>query len=378
VHGAFSRGELAVLDANLEHALRYSPLQAGLRVLPWTAMPLLRTGRGAMESRDTSKHNLLVPRTEILFIRHADVMNPDNVFYARLPRFKLSEQGLKDGEATAAALAEEPLAAIYTSPMLRAKQTARIIARHHPGVPIRETRKLIEIRTHFQGQQWAKMPRHPNFYDGEAGDETVQQVFLRMQRLMFELLARHQGQTVACVSHGDPIKILRMAYLGQPLTKQSAWEPDPGKGSIVRFSWQDGASEPEITYFEPQTGRYMVGYWERIGCLTELEEGSMKPSTLEGMPVLLARVDGQVYVMANNCGHMRTLLHQGTLDGKTVTCPLHGSQYDVETGKVLREAQLKRPLRSRVDGRPLQKLPTQPRRTFDVRLQGDAIFARIR
>jgi len=83
-------------------------------------------------------------------------------------------------------------------------------------------------------------------------------------------------------------------------------------------------------------------------------------------------------VMANNCGHMRTLLHQGTLDGKTVTCPLHGSQYDVETGKVLREAQLKRPLRSRVDGRPLQKLPTQPRRTFDVRLQGDAIFARIR
>ena len=70
-----------------------------------------------------------MPQTDILFIRHAEVMNPDNVFYARLARFKLSEQGLKDAEAAAAALAEEPLAAIYTSPMLRAKQTARIIAR---------------------------------------------------------------------------------------------------------------------------------------------------------------------------------------------------------------------------------------------------------
>ena len=36
-----------------------------------------------------------MPQTDILFIRHADVMNPDNVFYARLPRFKLSDQGLE-------------------------------------------------------------------------------------------------------------------------------------------------------------------------------------------------------------------------------------------------------------------------------------------
>ena len=318
-----------------------------------------------------------MPKTDVLFVRHADVHNPNNVFYARLAKFRLSEQGLKDAEVTAQALAEEPLAAIYTSPMLRARQTARIIARHHPGVPLRQTRRLIELRTHFQGHEWAKMPRHPNFYDAGAGDETVQQVFLRMQRLMFELLARYPGKTAVCVSHGDPIKILRMAYLGQPLTKQSAWEPDPAKGSIMRFSWPEGAVEPQITYFEPHTGRFMAGYWERVGLLPEVPEGGLKASTLEGQPVLLARVEGQVYVMAGHCGHMRTLLYQGCLEGKTLTCPMHGAQYDVETGKVLREAQLKRPLRSR-DGRPLDMLKTEPRRTFDVRLEGDAIFARIR
>lgn len=318
-----------------------------------------------------------MPKTDVLFVRHADVHNPDNVFYARLGRFRLSEQGMKDAEVTAQALAEEPLAAIYTSPMLRARQTASIIARQHPNIPVLQTRRLIELRTHFQGHRWAKMPRHPNFYDAAAGDETVQQVFLRMQRLMFELLSTYPGRSVVCVSHGDPIKILRMAYLGQPLTKQSAWEPDPAKGSIMRFSWHDGASEPEITYFEPHTGRYMAGYWERVGFLADVPEGAMKASKLEGQPVLLARVDGHVFVMADHCGHMRTLLHQGCLDGRVVTCPLHGAQFDVETGKVLREAQLKRPLRGAA-GQPLEKLPAVPRRTYDVRLEGDAIFARIR
>lgn len=316
-------------------------------------------------------------RTDILFVRHAEVHNPENVFYARLSRFRLSEQGLKDAEVTAKALAEEPLAAIYTSPMLRAKQTARIIARQHPGLPVLETRRLIELRTHFQGQQWAKMPRHPNFYDPEAGDETVQQVFLRMQRLMFDLVREYPGCSVLCVSHGDPIKILRMAYLGQPLTRQSAGEPDPGRGSIMRFGWEDGADEPVITYLEPHTGRYMAGYWERIGVLGDLPEGAMKAAKLEGQAVLMARVEGQVFVMADHCGHMRTLLHQGTLEGRTVTCPLHRSQYDVETGKVRREAQLKRPLRG-CGGQALEKVTTEPRRTFDVRLDGDAIFARIR
>jgi probable phosphoglycerate mutase len=319
----------------------------------------------------------LVAKTDVLFVRHADVHNPDNVFYARLPRFHLSEQGWKDAEVTARALAEEPLAAIYTSPMLRARQTAGVIAKQHPSVPLIVTRRLIEIRTHFQGHRWAHIPRHPNFYDPEAGDETVQQVFVRMQRMMFEVLRRHPGASVVCISHGDPIKILRMGYLGQPLTKQSAWESDPAKGSIVRFSWEEGAHEPEIISFEPHTNRYLMGYWERLGSVSDIPEGGMMPAKVEGQPVLVARIGDEVHVMAGYCGHMRTLLHQGQLEGKLVTCPLHGAQFDLATGKVEREAQVKRPLRSG-SGQALEKVPTEARRTYDVRLEGGAIFARIR
>ncbi len=320
-----------------------------------------------------------VPRTDILFVRHADVHNPENVFYARLPRFHLSDQGVKDADVTAKALAEEPLAAIYTSPMLRAKQTARAIAKHHPGVPLRESHALIEIRTHYQGHKWDHMPRHADFYSAEHGDETVADVFLRMQRFMFRLLAEHPGKSVVCVSHGDPCKIIRFGYLGRPLTRDSAAEPDPAKGSITRFSWSEDPGEPpEVTYFEPHTGRYLAGYWERIGSLPDVPAGTMKAAKVEGQPVIIANVEGALHVMAGRCGHMNTLLHQGRLEGKVLTCPLHESQYDVETGKVLQKAKLGRPLRSRFDGAKLEDVPTVPRRTYDVRVEGEAIFARIR
>ena len=71
--------------------------------------------------------------TTIDLIRHADVHNPDDLFYGRSPRFRLSELGRRQAAATAALLAEAPLAAVYTSPLLRARQTVAIIAAAHPA-----------------------------------------------------------------------------------------------------------------------------------------------------------------------------------------------------------------------------------------------------
>ena len=318
-----------------------------------------------------------VAETHIIFVRHADVHNPGNLMYGRLPRFRLSKQGLKDAEVTAHALAEEPLAAIYTSPLIRAKQTARTIGKYHPEAPIRESASLLEIRSHYQGQAWSSFPRHPNFYDASAGDETVADVFHRMQRLMSRLRRQHNGGRVVCVSHGDPIKIIRAGYLGRPLTVESAREPDPAKGCLLRFTWLDGEAQPAISYYEPHTQRRLVGYWERVGSCAAIPPGTMQAAKLEGTQVLIANVDGALYVMADRCGHMNTLLHEGSLQGRCVTCPLHGAQYDVTTGKVLQEARLRRP-RARGTGQLLTKLPTHPRPTYDVRLEGDDIFARIR
>ncbi len=73
-----------------------------------------------------------------------------------------------------------------------------------------------------------------------------------------------------------------------------------------------------------------------VGKADEIAEGAMKEVTVEGRKVLLARVAGQYYAVQNVCPHMGSLLSQGKLDGTVVTCPSHGSQFDVGDGRVVR------------------------------------------
>src|SRR5919206_4964208 len=89
--------------------------------------------------------------TTIFVVRHAEVHNPKDLLYGRLPRYRLSERGRAQATVAARFLSGRPLATIYTSPLLRARQTADIIATCQPGAQIRRSRDLIEVRTGYQG-----------------------------------------------------------------------------------------------------------------------------------------------------------------------------------------------------------------------------------
>lgn len=52
--------------------------------------------------------------------------------------------------------------------------------------------------------------------------------------------------------------------------------------------------------------------------------------------VALAEVGGEVYAVGDLCTHSGCSVAKGTLEGTTVTCPCHGSQFDVTTGAVVR------------------------------------------
>jgi 3-phenylpropionate/trans-cinnamate dioxygenase ferredoxin subunit len=62
----------------------------------------------------------------------------------------------------------------------------------------------------------------------------------------------------------------------------------------------------------------------------------MKSITTKEGEILLARVGNKYYAANNQCPHMKGKLAQGTLEGSVVTCPLHGSQFDLKDGKVVR------------------------------------------
>jgi nitrite reductase/ring-hydroxylating ferredoxin subunit len=67
----------------------------------------------------------------------------------------------------------------------------------------------------------------------------------------------------------------------------------------------------------------------------EIPNGMIRELQLDGTVIALANVNGTFYAVGNVCLHRGGPLAEGDLCGTTVTCPWHGWQYDVTTGKTL-------------------------------------------
>jgi nitrite reductase (NADH) small subunit len=65
----------------------------------------------------------------------------------------------------------------------------------------------------------------------------------------------------------------------------------------------------------------------------ELVPGSIRELEINGKTIALANVDGKFYAINNTCLHQGGPLGEGDLEGKIVTCPWHGWQYDITNGQ---------------------------------------------
>ncbi len=195
--------------------------------------------------------------TIIYLIRHADVHNPDEIVYGRLPRFGLSQTGFHEAETTARYLASiAQLSVVYSSPMLRARQTADIISwSQHPPTQVYINEALNEVLTGWQGYPNRDlMAGKFNFYDPKKNpaDESIMDVYNRGYGLVRIILNQHAGQSVVCVTHGDPLMILKTGLRGVELTRTSIREPDyPAKASITTLVFNTPVTAPQISYFDP-------------------------------------------------------------------------------------------------------------------------------
>jgi len=66
----------------------------------------------------------------------------------------------------------------------------------------------------------------------------------------------------------------------------------------------------------------------------EIPSGSIREFQVDGHTLAIANVGGKFYAIDNTCLHRGGPLGQGDLNGTAVTCPWHGWQYDVTSGKV--------------------------------------------
>lgn len=164
-------------------------------------------------------------QTRLYLIRHCDVENPAGVLYGHLPGYGLSARGIRQAHSLGRRLAATPARRILTSPLLRARQTAEIVASHLPGAEITVTEELTEARFghHLQGVRPRDVPwRRPLWFVHMLcpgllpGDESVAEMAARVRAPLVRLLETAPGAGGICVSHGDPIQAFWVEADGRP------------------------------------------------------------------------------------------------------------------------------------------------------------------
>ena len=70
-----------------------------------------------------------------------------------------------------------------------------------------------------------------------------------------------------------------------------------------------------------------------VGQADEVVAGQMKLFKVQDKEILVVNYEGRHYAIGGRCSHMNGELARGKLEGKMVTCPRHGSVFDVTTGE---------------------------------------------
>jgi broad specificity phosphatase PhoE len=153
-------------------------------------------------------------------VRHGQVHNPRRIVYGRLPGWTLSEKGRAQAEEVARDLAGRPVAALYASPLERARETAGILGRAL-GLPVQVRNDLIEsaLAAQWEGMSWPHVwlthQREWQTYRRRplemSAPEPLAVLAARMAAAVRGLAAEHPGREVVAVSHGDPIKAAVLA-----------------------------------------------------------------------------------------------------------------------------------------------------------------------
>lgn len=153
--------------------------------------------------------------TVVLLVRHGQTPTTGATLPGRAKGLHLSDAGRAQADAVAERIAAlRKVAAVYTSPLERTRETAAPIGRalglrprvarglvecdfgSWTGRPLKELRKLPE---------WRAVQRYPSGFRFPGG-ESFSEMHTRITTAVQSLVADHPGETIVAVSHADPIK----------------------------------------------------------------------------------------------------------------------------------------------------------------------------
>jgi broad specificity phosphatase PhoE len=190
----------------------------------------------------------LNPVTEQLLVRHGETdWNREGRFQGHADP-PLNDLGRAQAAELATALAGEEVAAVYSSPLERAFETAELLAapRGLAAVPVEGLREIdvgswqgltraeIEARFPREFRRWLDYGRGWN--DGETYEEMGERVVAALR----ELATRHEQERIMVVTHGGPIRAALALADGISYSEARRRGPTVGNCFVARFAVADG------------------------------------------------------------------------------------------------------------------------------------------
>ena len=187
---------------------------------------------------DSSKQ----PRKHIYLVRHCEFANPDHILAGRLP-LPLSKKGKAQAQRLRKYFQDKQIEHIYSSAVLRCKQTAEAIAQQK--IPITYDQRLLEIFSAYQGYAFYEKEIDARYlfkFREELGGENFRDMQQRMMSFWQGLVKTKEKNVIVC-SHGDPLYTLHCGILNTPMLDECVPAPADYQpvGAFVRL----------ISYYSP-------------------------------------------------------------------------------------------------------------------------------
>jgi len=99
--------------------------------------------------------------------------------------------------------------------------------------------------------------------------------------------------------------------------------------------------------------------WERACALADIPDGAAVRVEFGDEPVCVVNTEGEVFAIRDVCSHQDVPLSEGDVEGTTVECWLHGSRFDLRTGK------------------PTGLPATVPVPVYDTKIEGGDVLVRL-
>jgi broad specificity phosphatase PhoE len=192
-----------------------------------------------------SEKNLGTSGIRVLLIRHGETdFNLTHRFQGRID-MPLNEEGKNQAQALSLALKHELLTAIYSSPLIRAMETARSIKALHPSTPLFEEEGLIEMDLgELDGMQvgdW--ISRHQKFYKTwrttpsrlkMPGGESLGEVQIRAMDTLERITKPYpRGSTLLLCSHNFVNRTIICHALGLSLDRFREFQQDAAALNVL-------------------------------------------------------------------------------------------------------------------------------------------------